>query len=429
VILNAPARPAAPFPPADLPPDRKTTVPLPGVVRFLCYAGGGRYLVFYGQTKGELVVFDASAAKVAYTAPVTEPPVVAANRSHLFVFLAQAKTLERWAVGTGKKELSVAAPFDRGILAAGSDADGPLFAMDQMTSINSRKPPTAFDPATLKDIPLKAVARPYEGGRVGVTRVGLAVSADGGLVVTRGGLFRVSGSMLTEVPGPNGLPSGDGNVICRVQEVLPVGTPAPPADGTKGPNALVWYLPAADGPFVVAMDRRPGKGLVGGTGGDVRLHVRADPAAVCTVPVDDLPIPKASKLTTADLYRGHVFALPRAKVLAVLTAKGDALDLRPLDVEKAVRAAEKPVLAVLDAPGPATRGSAFRYLPDVLVSKGPIKAKLESAPEGMKLTPAGLVWDVPKDYSGDDAKVLMLLTDAAGTEVYQDLTVAVRAKE
>ena len=62
-------------------------------------------------------------------------------------------------------------------------------------------------------------------------------------------------------------------------------------------------------------------------------------------------------------------------------------------------------------------------------NKGGLKVKLESGPDGMKVSPEGEVtWAVPADFEGPAPEVLVSIGDASGRQTFHTFAVAVAAR-
>jgi hypothetical protein len=125
------------------------------------------------------------------------------------------------------------------------------------------------------------------------------------------------------------------------------------------------------------------------------------------------------------VWGSHVFCVPEAELLIVLSRARDELVLARMDWKKGPDAFGNELLYVVDAPPPAERGSTFRYLPHVRSTKGDVKARLESGPDGMKLTANGLEWEVPRAFSSSSVEAVVTLADALGQEVFHGLRIDV----
>ena len=68
-------------------------------------------------------------------------------------------------------------------------------------------------------------------------------------------------------------------------------------------------------------------------------------------------------------------------------------------------------------------GSEYRYQLVVRSRKGGIKYKLQDGPDKMSLSTDGLLtWEVPADFAGDEADVIVAVSDETGQEIFHTFT-------
>src|SRR5262245_10836630 len=431
LVALKPATAAGPFKPADL-PGGKATVKLPGRVKDVCYGGGGRYLILALPDVKQLAVFDATAGKVAKYIPLAEADSkIAASLSYLVVAAPDAQVLQRWSLKTFEKEVTVPCPVKVGAIAMGHDVDGPVvIAEAPRDRFGDGGPLALFDPKTFKKIEIKAENGPGglgPHGRFDGSTIPLRVSANGELITGAAGAYRLQGTTLTRLAAPPGFGTADGTHILNIGTIHT--TEGKQVGQMKGGHGqMVWYYPAADAPFFFSVNQLPERRGTGRGWIDVRLHIGGDQRDVVTFTDDSIFKSLVDWTSGVPPFDRHIFVMPRAKLLIVMPLTADSLEVRRLDPEEAIRKSDKDVIAVLSRPDPARKGEVFRYLPHVVSPKGGAKAKLESGPEGMKLTPDGLEWYVPPGFAEPEVKVLMLLTDASGAEAYHSFTVPVQGK-
>jgi hypothetical protein len=432
LIALKPATVAGPFKSADI-PGGKATVKLPGRVKDACYGGGGRYLMLTLPDVKQVAVFDAAAGKVAKYIPLAEPDSkVAASISHLVVAAPDAQVLQRWSLKTFEKEVTVPCPVKVAAMAMGHDVDGPVvIAEAPRDRFGDGGPLVLLDPKTFKRIDAKveqgAGGLGPHGRFVDGSTIPLRVSANGELITGAGGTYRLQGTTLTRLAAPAGYGTADGTHVLNTGTIYTVdGKQVGEAKGGHG--KMVWYYPAADAPFFLSVNQLPERPRTGRGWIDVRLHIGGDQRDVVTFTDDSIFKSLVDWTGGVPPFDRHIFVMPRAKMLIVMPLTGDVLEVRRLDAEEAIRKGEKDVIAVLSRPDPARKGEVFRYLPHVVSRKDGVKAKLESGPDGMKLTADGLEWYVPAGFAEPDVKVLMLLTDASGAEAYHSFTLPVQGK-
>jgi len=414
-------------------------------------AGGGRLLLLHLPKVRQVAVFDVNLGKVVKHIPANDDRVFIAGGMNSFVmYLAEKRVLERWNCKSLQKEEDLKDPFGNDEvygLAMGCGSNGPLVA----ALGGDRMPPRRgaflyyFDPVTGKELQYEISARrglnPVGLGIIGnrdLNDFSVRVSTDGSLVTG----WSMSGPVESNVL--------EGNR--RTHSWLPASVPLlPTADGraliigdnqfspelTDGraliarPNARM-YIPAVRGDYVVSLQGnsvRP-RGLdKQSASAEVLFGAEAKSLLQFSeLPSFELPNFREARGRTFDR---HVFLIPDAKLLVVIPIKkSDQLVLYKADLDKALANAGVDYLFVASQPPTGTvKGESYSYTMLVRSKKGGVKVALESGPKGMTVTPAGAVsWDVPKDFGGSEAVVILKVTDSSGREVSHSFTLIVAAK-
>src|SRR5262249_10300016 len=124
----------------------------------------------------------------------------------------------------------------------------------------------------------------------------------------------------------------------------------------------------------------------------------------------------------------HVFLIPDAQLLVVIPPAKDRLVLYRFHLEQELDKAGVDYLYVQSRPATtAVKGQTYACQVSVKSKKGGVKFKLDSGPEGMKVSPEGkLTWDVPRNFSATEADVILTVSDASGQEVFHTFKLAVR---
>jgi hypothetical protein len=179
-------------------------------------------------------------------------------------------------------------------------------------------------------------------------------------------------------------------------------------------------FPAVQGPYFVALNQKGRTISI-----DVRLPGHDRP--VVTLP----SVAGASTLINwesgeAPHLDHHVFLVPDAKLLAILSISRDTLLLTKIDVDGALDKSGIDYLLVTSrAPTKYVPGSAFRYPVTVRSKKGDVKMKLDSGPDGMKLSADGqLEWSVPATFDAAEVAVKIAVSDSSGQQVFHKLRLA-----
>lgn len=442
---GAPAAAAAVRPPA-LAGDR-VEVKLPATVDDVTVGGGGRFLVLSLKKLNKLAVFDASAAKIVDYIPV--PPTdfrVAAGRDKLFIVLVDQKVIQRWSLNPVRRELTTTVPVDGVVQAAamGSASDGPLLLRWAVgTDALAQSKFELFDANTLR----KVDAATSNLGHYGSYRDSIHIrpSADGqvfGLwsssmspsgmctIVLSGGKatsYYEHSSVGHVVPGPDGRSvfTGTGGLYtAQLRQLAGAGRAPGQAAGGRSPLAA---FPATVPGFYLTLplaDAVLPPGTLGKAAAGSVCLVGNDRPLVALPELPELPAqvdPWAAGDLTLDK---RVHFLAAANLLITIPATNDALVLRKFDVMGELDRSGIDYLFVTSTPPPsAKRGESYRYPIDVKSKRGGVSFKLESGPEGMTVSPAGVVtWRVPAD-SGE-ANVIITIKDASGQEVFHTFNLA-----
>src|SRR5262249_57896922 len=126
----------------------------------------------------------------------------------------------------------------------------------------------------------------------------------------------------------------------------------------------------------------------------------------------------------------RVHFIPDAKLLVTIPDTKDKLVLHRFDLDAALDKAGIDYLFVTSRPPAlAGKGIEYRYQIAVKSKKGGVKYKLDAAPKGMSVSPAGLVrWSVPADLDDKDVDVILSVTDASGQEALHTFKIGILHK-
>jgi hypothetical protein len=206
-----------------------------------------------------------------------------------------------------------------------------------------------------------------------------------------------------QVAAAGTLPGGDGQAVYAPGAIA----------GRSGALAAVaggarTYLPAAHGPLFLSLPGRddPRK--------SVAVHAGRGREPLFEVP----PIPAAEAVLAGEGAQHpdrHLFFVPAARVLVVLSPDGATVTLHRFDVVGHLEKAAD-YLFVASAPPQAVAGKSFNYQLSLRSKKPAGGFRLLSGPPGLAVGAEGRVsWGVPADF-GKAAAVAVAITDAAGKE-------------
>ena len=386
---------------------------LPGIASDIAVGGGGRYLVLHLPKLKKLAIFDVNEAKITRYVPLTEDKVVyAAGLEKLVVGLTAKGILERWDLQTGEKELTRSSPgaADIGRVLIGSASRGPVLVNDTFVGLDTLKPlPIKFPDGF--PAPWSPVAA--DGTVFGSWKPNQSPAESTTFVLQGDELKRYNeGGMGHVVPGP------DGRMIYTA-----VGPRTNQLKGVRGAPAKPAYcLPAVEGDFFLSLT--PAEG---GQGGRLGVYLPGIEQPL----VKDAGFDHGIHFDSWDRnFFGpwkRIFFVPRAKLVIVFPDGNDRLELHRLDVDEALDKSGLDYLLVTSRP-PATakRGAEYMYQVVVKSKKGQVKYQIDSGPEGLRVSPEGLIkWQVPADFKGAGSDVILTVRDASGQEAFHTFTIRV----
>jgi hypothetical protein len=185
------------------------------------------------------------------------------------------------------------------------------------------------------------------------------------------------------------LPAAHGDYFLRLEPV-----------GERGEGALSFYLGGMDQPFA-------------------RL------ASLEGIYPEGISYGKAREKITHDK---RVHFIPAANLLITIPGTNDKLVLHRFDPEAALEKSDVDYLLIRTTPTTtAKRGEMYRYKMAVKSKKGGVKIRLESGPEGMKVSAEGEVtWKVPAMGDEQEVDIILAVTDKSDREVFQSFKVQLR---
>jgi WD40 repeat protein len=380
-----------------------------------CVGGGGRFLIFHQPSIKKLAVYDVCEARVVKTIPASEKALFAAGMNVLVIVDPEAGTIERWGLTKFTRERSVPLPTTQNLKAhtvvMGSASSGPLLV--QASDVPRLGERFLFDVTAMKV---------WEGTRTSDGIVGalpknrLWAAADGTTFTLLHESGRTSVLVITaagpreylvvwEARGALPLPSADGQTIYALGDFAGrSGRHTAPAAGRDH-----LYLPAAQGPLFLAL-KKPDKA----TESAGAVHAPRARQPLFALP----PMPALAAVldrTAVPAPDQHVFFVPAAHALVVLSPSKDALTQYKFDPEARFAKLDD-YLFVASAPPAAVAGKRFEYQLVLKTKKPATGFKIGSGPDGLTVDDEGHVaWDVPANLNGP-VTVVVAITDAAGKE-------------
>jgi serine/threonine protein kinase len=425
-----PATVDAPVPAPIVPPPsdpNKVVVPLPGPVVDVVTGGGGRYLIWRLAGR-QLAVFDVQTGIVVKQIPLAEEKVhVAAGAERLVIIDPGAKLIHLWKLKTLRRERSVLLPENIAAhtihqVCMGSASTGPLFAyladekrtvmleLDTMATTDVHwthwAPNNAYGPLDMRVSPDDSMLIGWGGGWAGSeaaffnqgkqtgsnpnVRCGLAFalpSADNRYIFVNGGMHSRT-LAFTEIPGLGG----------------------------------AFIVPAAEPGYFLSLAKMAGWAHVGDKldSGQVSVYNYDRRMLFALSKLDELKSPSPLP------WEKRIHYYPLAGVLVTVGAEQDRLIVRRVNLVEELTRSGADYLVVLSQPPAAKAGSRFDYNLDIRSKAGGVKVSLGSGPDGLNVSPAGLVtWDVPSKPEGPEYNVVVTIHDASGQEVFHTFTIRV----
>ncbi len=402
-------------------PNKSKMIEFEEPISSLAAAGGGKYLVLHFRKQKKLVVFDTKILRAVKEFSLPSGNVsFAGGEDKLVIFSETKKTLDRYSLDMFQKEISI--PTEKEIvgLHMGSQSRGPLMvvakephsrsgrfhSLDTLLPMTLKKYGRRTDEQT---IPVAQHVRCASDGRVFVHR---GSNSGGTLLVSEGNLIPFG---LDRFAWTVPLNSGDMVVGGQRRHTVFRKTTA------KGPGFPYLVFPSADGTFLVGFT---GDYTIRPVIPSIRVASAQTPLAI--LPKLEFNVKAASDTLSRDLdliKRVHV--LPSEKRIIVIPNSYDQLHVYSIDFEKLLRdsnlefffAATRPIDQIIP-------GQIFEHQVEAKSNALPVRFKLESGPEGMRVSEDGVVrWNVPSELKKNYFPVRISITNSTGKAVEHKFTV------
>jgi uncharacterized protein DUF1559/SLA1 Homology Domain 1 (SHD1) protein len=407
------------------------TIKLPGAASDFIAASGGKLLLAHLKQLRQIAVLDVSRAEIVKYLPVgSDDVLMAAGASKLIVLLRDKNILQRYNLETFERELSVTTPTTDTItsMVMGSASAGPVLMTTGRDDFGGQI--RLLDPATMKLIDYKMAGQqqgfflrgggPYSrasaNGRIFATGETVLAVSDATVTPLGGGFDQRGWGLVPNIDGtilysPTGMFNSDLKQI-----------------GTERPGGIP--IPAVQGGYYVLVAGEPFAGI--GSGGklpSVSIHVEGDKRPLLTLSGIFAEVVDRSR---TDFNQGmpldkRLWFIPDAHLLVEVRATLDSLLLHRVDLERLLEKSEVDYLFVASRPPlTAAPGKELSYQLAVRAKRGGVKYELAAGPEGMNLSPSGLVkWTVPADAAGTRHQVIIGVRDALEQEVFHTFTIGV----
>ncbi len=418
--IESAARSAPAVTPAE-PLKQPVVIKYPAVIEDYAVGGNGRYLVLHFPSLKRIGVFGLENRRFLYYLPVDDGRVlIAAGLEKLFVGLNGKRTLSRYDLKTGERELTT--PLGREPLqdlAIGSAALGPLYLLEGERD-------GAFLMLEAVDVrQLKKTGVAEQVDTFNNREATISIAPNNSLILTRGVAYIPVGNKLVRHhhQGERELSpttiSADGKVLYGRIDTY---TAEMKSRNTEQIDRYTAKLPALDGPFYLClefedlMNRNMEKfGLYLHLQGETKPLVKlTDKLLGLAALGEDRPSPLN--------HRALLFTA--SKRLVYLGA--ESLVIVPFDTVKLLASSNLDYLFVdSQPPSSAKVGEKFEYQIAVKSSKGGLQFKLDNGPPGMVIDALGkLTWNIPANHSAANNAVIVTIKDAAGQEFFYTFTIA-----
>jgi S1-C subfamily serine protease len=451
-------------------------VMLPGKINEITPAGAGRYLLLTMRDAHSLAIFDVNAADVVKTISLPAEKVLVAGGGEKFIMVfSDRSVIERWDLATLEREDSRPVPIRPKIwiIGMGSDSSGPILAglSIDMTGLpmDFRSRWCFIDPVSLKVLKVREVDnsplgdqdRLSPGGGVlslanqshqdDTLRTSIRASDDGSLFLIgdrywgRNGklLYLSRGSVKTRNYGDRTpfllAPDGHRFYLTRPQQLRSAVTDL--AGDSRSEISFIksndlLFLPSSASEYFVGIGKlvhRVAPTQVPQDQPPLTLTLYASGSLTPLVNIEGLPeMHTLNPIEGGWQERKPAFEyrfrwVPSAELLITVPITDDRLVLRRIRLSNALASSgPEPLHVTSDRSLLVTAGKKLSHRIEVKSAKGGVKLTLTRGPEGLTVTPDGLVeWNVPDRGEDFEETVVFTIEDKSEHPLFHKLTVRV----
>lgn len=412
---------------------------LPGTISDVAVGGAGRYLVLHMAQIRKLAIFDLTEGRITASFLLPEDNVYfAAGMSKLILVLCDSHVIQRWDLKTAQREAIAPLPFTWKVKVAamGAASEGPLLLNWSFGSEEHDRANWEFiDIQTLAPIKYRFDTTPHIGTSFSDS-VNLRASDDG----LTFGIWHVGGA-------PTGLQlfTLKGQSVHVAYEHRSVGAVIPSSDGGQIFTSDGIFTPALSSASASASERDAGTAIPSHGGG---LIIRAKNAEgqksagstlsvyvqeignrpIATFDVPDLKSPRAfyDSITGLTLDK-RIHLVPASGALLTIPGSADRLVFRRFNLMDSLNALGTEYFLVSSKPpGTIKFGAPFDYQIVAISKNGGLTYHLDSGPEGMAVSPTGLVsWKGLQDLRAMSFPVSITIRDCAGQQRVHSFTLKI----
>jgi len=413
---------------------------LPASFDDMAIGGGGRYLIFHFKTLNKLGLFDVNEGKITQYISLENADIrFTAGAESLFIALRQQNVIQRWSLLTFEKELAVKLPFENPVevIAMGCASLGPIFA-------GAKDPAGVFlDPKSLKPLSYTVVDHVYQKSDAAIPGAGpetrVRASANGQVFTSWGtsgspGGFRtllLAGKQVHTFYKHDTMgyiaPSPDGELIYTAKGVYTYQTKD--FSGNVELFAKSFPVPALQGNYSLWVQRNDDQKKTEDPTTSVTVHLNGDAKPILTLADISIRAGQYSDFHGRELMTldRRICFIPPANLIITLPESNQKVIMHSMNLDKEMEAAGIDYLYVTSRPTASVRkGGSYRYQIEVKSKNGGVTFKLESGPDGMKVSDTGLVtWRVSRKADVGNQDAIVAIKDASGQEITHAFKIAV----
>jgi S1-C subfamily serine protease len=423
----------------------KSTIEVPDTIADALLAGGGRYLLLHLPKTRKIAVYDVNQGKVArYLSLGSDKVLLAAGATKLIVVAPAQGVIERWSLETFQRETARPLPVNGVVkaVAMGYASNGPLLIhWAASTDALARAGYTFFDTERFEDLKIANV-RANNGSYRDFVHIRASGTGDVfGMWATSHSpqgmetlalIGKEAKSHYQHNSAGHIVPNYDGSAILTGYAGL-CGPELNRKTGGEG-RKTVPLVPSTHPRFYVGVPAEPGAQInLGGApfeGVKPTLHTLGVEGRLVDLP--DLQLGRANdnyswSANDFTLDKRVVF-VAQADQLITIPYSNDRLIVQRFNMREAMEKAGIDYFYVTSIPPTTfTPGQTVRYAVQVAAKRGTPTFELSSAPEGMTLTPAGIIeWPVPATFGEDAVSVIVTVKGADGQVLYDSFKMTAR---
>lgn len=409
----------------------KQEISLPGTIDEIAVGGGGRYLVFLSKSLGKIGVFDVNQLKIVGYIPAADADTAfAVGATKVIVISNGSGVIARWDLATQMRELTQSIDVGAAVKVAlmGSASPGPAF-IGTADSYSTKM--SQVDVETLKVTPFTPESNRHSSGnnfRISVEGNVIGMWASG---LSPSGLntFVKSGDKWTgyneHTSAGSIVPSPTGKYVYTAIGIYTNQLRRLGANPTHRERPE-YFIPAAHGPYYLSVETER-RGSRDKKADVVSLKLEGDERALATIPnvadVAEEGDEWARQTLTLDK---RMFFIPDANLIVKVASTKDKFIAVRFDVNQALQNSDVNYLLITSRPPLSIKAGEKLSYPLVVKSKGGgVTYSLDSAPEGMQISPTGVLAWTTTTKSPANSKIIITVSDKTGQQAFHTFSLMV----